>query len=114
MELSIGTPPDCKLVLSLTLAFLPFHWSTGWWFKPDYIINDLNINSAVSRPWHDEVIPIGQNEPYTVKGYAYAGGGKKIIRVEISLDDGKSWRLAEIRRFEKPTAYGEDKSYIIK
>ena len=44
---------------------------------------------------------------YTAKGYAYAGAGAKIIRVEISLDDGKLWRAAEIRRFEKPNAYGE-------
>ena len=35
------------------------------------------------------------------------GKGNKIIRVEISLDDGKSWRLADIRRFEKPNAYGK-------
>jgi nitrate reductase (NAD(P)H) len=47
------------------------------------------------------------SQPYTVRGYAYAGGGRKIIRVEISLDLGKTWRLAEIRRFEKPTQYGE-------
>ncbi|GAX75762.1 hypothetical protein CEUSTIGMA_g3205.t1 [Chlamydomonas eustigma] len=79
----------------------------GWWFKPDFIINDLNINSAAARPWHDEFLPLTQNEPYTVRGYAYAGHGNKIIRVEISLDDGLSWRLAEIRRFEKPNAYGK-------
>jgi nitrate reductase (NAD(P)H) len=79
----------------------------GWWFKPDFIINNLNINSAVARPWHDEVVPLGQNEPYEVKGYAYAGGGAKIIRVEISLDEGNLWRLAEIKRFEKPNAYGK-------
>jgi hypothetical protein len=36
-----------------------------------------------------------------------AGGGRKIIRCEISLDLGVTWRLAEIRRFEEPTEYGE-------
>lgn len=46
---------------------------SGWWFKPDFIINDLNINSAVARPWHDEVVSLKENSPYTVKGYAYAG-----------------------------------------
>ena len=29
-------------------------------------------------------------------------GGTKVIRCEISLDDGKSWRLADISRFEQP------------
>ncbi|PNH10814.1 Nitrate reductase [NADH] [Tetrabaena socialis] len=79
----------------------------GWWFKPDFIINDLNINSAVARPWHDEVISLDANKPYTVRGYAYSGGGRKIIRVEVSLDDGKTWRLGDIQRFEKPTQYGK-------
>jgi hypothetical protein len=46
---------------------------TGWWFKPDFIINELNINSAVSRPWHDEVLPLGTNSVYKMNGYAYTG-----------------------------------------
>jgi hypothetical protein len=45
----------------------------GWWFRPDFIINELNINSAVSRPWHDEVLPLATNNVYTMKGYAYTG-----------------------------------------
>jgi nitrate reductase (NAD(P)H) len=79
----------------------------GWWYKPDFIINELNINSAVSRPWHDEVLPLATNAPYTMTGYAYTGGGRKVIRVEVSLDDGATWRLADIKTFEEPNSYGE-------
>nr|AAT72293.1 nitrate reductase [Dunaliella viridis] len=80
----------------------------GWWFKPEYIINDLNINSAVARPWHDEVVSFKDaKKMYTVKGYAYAGGGHKIIRCEISLDGAQTWRLANIRRFAEPNEYGK-------
>lgn len=96
---SLNPPPPSPLSLSLSLR-------AGWWYKPDFIINDLNINSAIARPWHDEVLPLTTNAPYTVRGYAYGGGGRKIIRVEVSLDGGVSWRLAEIRRFEKPNAHG--------
>ncbi|CAD7704946.1 unnamed protein product [Ostreobium quekettii] len=85
----------------------------GWWFKPDYIINELNINSAVARPWHDEVVSLKQNVPYNMKGYAYTGGGRKVIRVEVSLDDGKSWRQARIHRFEKPTVYGKHWCWVL-
>ena len=46
---------------------------TGWWFKPDFIINELNINSAVTSPAHDEVVPLGSRTSYTIVGYAYAG-----------------------------------------
>lgn len=79
----------------------------GWWFQPDFIINELNINSAIGRPWHDEIVSLKKNVPYQVKGYAYTGGGRKIIRVELSLDDGNSWRQAKIHRFEKPSLYGK-------
>jgi nitrate reductase (NAD(P)H) len=33
---------------------------------------------------------------YTLKGYAYAGGGRRVTRVEISFDDGYTWSLADI------------------
>ena len=68
----------------------------GWWFKPDYIINDLNINSAISRPGHGEVLDLATcGATYDVQGYAYGGGGRMIIRVEVTLDGGQSWHLVK-------------------
>lgn len=32
----------------------------------------------------------------TVEGYAYSGGGREIVRVDISKDDGKTWDQAEL------------------
>jgi sulfite oxidase len=32
----------------------------------------------------------------TVTGYAYSGGGRDIVRVDVSSDDGKTWRQAEL------------------
>ncbi|KAI5058878.1 hypothetical protein GOP47_0027048 [Adiantum capillus-veneris] len=84
--------------------------SEGWWYKPEYIINELNINSAISSPAHEEVIPINVNTlqvPYTLKGYAYSGGGRKVIRVEVTIDDGQSWRLCRVFHPETPTKYGK-------
>ncbi|MCO5598396.1 hypothetical protein L7F22_052491 [Adiantum nelumboides] len=84
--------------------------SEGWWFKPEYIINELNINSAICTPAHGEVVPInGQTlqVPYTVQGYAYSGVGRKVIRVEVSLDGGESWLLCRIYHPENPTKYGK-------
>lgn len=28
----------------------------GWWYKPDFIINELNINSAIAFPGHQETV----------------------------------------------------------
>lgn len=36
-----------------------------------------------------------------------AGGGRKVIRCEVSLDGGDSWRLADIERHERPTPYNK-------
>ena len=81
----------------------------GWWFKPEYIINELNINSAVSSPNHDDFLKLsGPDAPETfeVKGYAYAGGGHPINRAEVSFDDGATWELAELMSPEKPRHMG--------
>jgi len=80
----------------------------GWWYKPDYIINELNINSAVAYPGHQEVLAVlGGNQTYTIKGYCYNGGGRKVIRVEVSIDGGKTWTLSKLNHPEKPTEYGK-------
>ncbi|CAL5220115.1 g2068 [Coccomyxa viridis] len=87
--------------------------SEGWWYKPDFIINDININSAVTSPAHDEVITLAEgNSHVSIAGYAYSGAGRKIIRCEVSLDGAKSWQLAEIRRACAPNAFGKHWAWV--
>ncbi|KAL4420574.1 hypothetical protein ABPG75_010230 [Micractinium tetrahymenae] len=83
----------------------------GWWYKPDFIINDLNVQSAIGYPAHDEVVPLSAGT-YAVRGYAYCGAGHKIIRCEVSLDDGKSWRLAEVTHRTPPNEYGKHWAWV--
>ncbi|CAE8591387.1 unnamed protein product, partial [Polarella glacialis] len=53
------------------------------------------------------------NKTLKVCGYAYTGGGNKIIRGEISLDSGKSWEIANLTRPEDEiaAARGTDKHW---
>lgn len=68
-----------------------------WWYDPRYIINDLNTNSVIAHPAHDEQVQLAASEKsYTLKGYAYAGGGRRVTRVDVSLDGGQTWQLADI------------------
>ncbi|KAF9239851.1 hypothetical protein BU15DRAFT_46396 [Melanogaster broomeanus] len=74
-----------------------------WWSDPRYIITELNVNSAIAKPNHNETLTIDRTFPsdgeipsYTIRGYAYAGGGRRVTRVEVSLDEGDSWALADI------------------
>ncbi|KAK1456851.1 hypothetical protein CMEL01_16208 [Colletotrichum melonis] len=67
------------------------------WKDERYAIYDLNTNSATCYPAHDEVLSLNKGpESYKVRGYAYGGGGRRITRVEITLDRGKTWLLANI------------------
>ena len=91
-------------------------YAEGWWYKPEYIINHMNINSAMFEPRHNSFIHMAQEDkPSTLKvsGYAYTGGGNKIIRAEISLDSGKSWEIADLTRPEDDiaAARGTDKHW---
>ena len=69
----------------------------NWWKDERYAIYDLSTNSAIAYPAHDEQLAIAAADAsYRVKGYAYGGGGRRVTRVEISIDKGKTWRLANI------------------
>lgn len=69
----------------------------SWWQDERYAIYDLNTNSAIAKPAHDEIVPLHDlSGSYCAKGYAYGGGGRRITRVEVSVDKGRSWRLADI------------------
>lgn len=68
-----------------------------WWPDERYAIYDLSTNSAIAHPAHDEQLCL-VNGPkmYNARGYAYGGGGRRITRVELSLDKGRTWKLADI------------------
>ena len=72
-----------------------------WWMDERYAIYDLSTNSATAYPAHEEqVCLLNGPETYRARGYAYGGGGRRVTRVEITLDKGKSWALANIRYHE--------------
>lgn len=67
------------------------------WKDERYAIYDLNTNSATVYPAHNESLSLtNASESYKLRGYAYAGGGKRVTRMEVTLDKGKTWTLANI------------------
>jgi len=58
-------------------------------------IQDTPVQSAICEPKNGDIISHDEEE-ITLKGFAYAGGGRAIIRVDVSSDGGKTWRTAEL------------------
>lgn len=91
----------------------------NWWVKPEFAIQELNVNSVLLSPAHMETVdrnnfasartsPMSEAAPmYKVSGYAYSGGGRQVIRVEITLDDGFTWDSCKVIVNEKANAYGK-------
>lgn len=62
-------------------------------FKSAPSIQELPIQSAICDPVDgSNVSPV--NGMITVRGYAWSGGGRRVIRVDVSGDDGKTWHTA--------------------
>ncbi|KAJ8667375.1 hypothetical protein QAD02_009037 [Eretmocerus hayati] len=65
-------------------------------FKKAPAIQEMPVTSAICYPLKDDQVPVQKNGTITVGGYAWSGGGKKIIRVDVTADHGKSWHVAEL------------------
>merc|ERR1719407_406578 len=58
-------------------------------------------------PKHIDSKEAATAEMYTVRGYAYAGAGRPVHRVEVTVNNAQNWRPAKIERFEKPNEYDQ-------
>lgn len=65
-------------------------------------IQELPVQSAICDPCDGESVTIDKNGQINIRGYAYGGGGKKIIRVDVSIDHGKSWFTAQLEQEQTP------------
>ncbi|KAL7333663.1 hypothetical protein PS15p_202530 [Mucor circinelloides] len=89
----------------------------NWWTNPDYSVYDLNVNGVIAAPYHGSKVTLDDlNKKITLNGFAYGGSNRKVTRCEITLDDGKTWKLADITD-KKPEGdryasehYGYDRS----
>ncbi|XP_023333295.1 sulfite oxidase [Eurytemora carolleeae] len=71
-----------------------FNPSTDWDtvdYKKSEAIQDMPVTSAICSPSPGSQVLPGELE---VKGYAWSGGGRRIIRVDLTADGGKTWTQA--------------------
>ncbi|KAM8975373.1 sulfite oxidase, mitochondrial [Pelodytes ibericus] len=65
-------------------------------FSKSPAIQDLPIQSAITEPQPGQTVNPDAEGNFMVKGYAWSGGGREVIRVDVSFDGGKTWKVAEL------------------
>jgi sulfite oxidase len=60
-------------------------------------IQDMPINSVIARPLSESKVALSEKGTIVVQGYALPHGDQgPVIKVEVSVDEGKSWVAADI------------------
>lgn len=58
------------------------------------MLGELPLNSLICQPCEGETFVSG---PLTISGYAIAGAGQQVDRVELSIDGGTTWTQARLQ-----------------
>lgn len=80
-----------------------FSPSTDWDtvdYKSAPAIQELPIQSAITIPADGAVVD-RSDEEVTIKGYAWSGGGREVVRVDVSVDGGNTWKIAQLKCSDK-------------
>lgn len=76
-----------------------FSPSTDWDtvdFSKSPAIQNMPVTSAICSPKNGDSVKVDKDGMVTVKGYAWSGGGNRIVRVDITADGGKTWQCADL------------------
>merc|ERR1719506_1771119 len=95
------------------------------WKDPLYRIDDRNLNCAIWSPGHSTKLTVAESEggwrlqptqpsakSTTLSGYAYNGAGRPVNRVEVTLNGGRNWRVAQINRLEPANEHGKQWCWV--
>uniref|UniRef100_A0A183IQ39 Sulfite oxidase n=1 Tax=Soboliphyme baturini TaxID=241478 RepID=A0A183IQ39_9BILA len=66
-------------------------------FQSTPAIIDFPVQSVICVPEEGKQYPAG-TEFVNLKGYALSGGGRGIIRVDVSSDGGETWHTADLEQ----------------
>ncbi|QDZ17568.1 sulfite oxidase [Chloropicon primus] len=60
-------------------------------------IQEQPVQSVIVSPQDGETLEVVPEEELEIKGYSWSGGGRGVIRVDVSIDSGKSWHTATLK-----------------
>ena len=79
-----------------------FNSSTDWHnvdFSKAQPIQEYPLQSSICEPKDNVTVESG--DEMLVKGYAWSGGGRGILRVDVSVDGGKTWHEADLHNADQ-------------
>ncbi|XP_062139581.1 sulfite oxidase, mitochondrial [Drosophila sulfurigaster albostrigata] len=82
-----------------------FSPSTDWDtvdFSKSLAIQSMPVTSAICSPMPEEHVKVDGDGFITARGYAWSGGGRRIVRVDLTSDGGKTWHVAELEQEDLP------------
>ena len=116
----------CRSVKWLKRISLSPNESDAFWQKQDYKSfspsqgwSGLDFDSApavMSTPVQSAItsVSISDDKTYAiVDGYAFSGGGNRIIRVDVSSNGGESWTVADLQSDDEMAAYRQTYSWVL-
>lgn len=62
-------------------------------YAAGFMLGELPVNSVICSPGEGESLPAGR---VRIAGWAMAGGGRRVERVEVSADGGRTWTVAGV------------------
>lgn len=102
----------CRIIVSKNES--SSHWqqndykgfspSTDWDtvdFTKSPAIQAMPVTSAICTPVHGQKVQL-EDGCVNVKGYAWSGGGRRIVRVDLTVDAGETWYVADLEQEDLP------------
>lgn len=100
-RITVQDPPSDNYFQARSYRLLPPEADPG---EPGagFALGPVAVNSDILVPADGAEVPAG---PLTVRGYAFAGGGRGIARVDVSTDGGRTWQQAGLQDQPGPWAW---------
>jgi sulfite oxidase len=73
-------------------------------------IQELPVQSAICLPQPGHTVS-EEEESITAKGFAISGGGRGIVRVDVSSDGGETWHTAKLQQIPEQQSRGYNKAW---
>lgn len=77
-------------------------WGNAEWEKSPAIQN-MPVTSSICVPKNNDTVRV-KDGFIELKGYAWSGGGNRVVRVDVTADEGKTWHVAELEQLGSKVA----------